>query len=202
MGSVIRSMPDVRPLTVANGGTESITTVAAMTKLTGRNFSASNDAPGSPATGDLWWETDTNILWFWNGTYWLSEEVFTLRSFAAGITVNTLYGYFSPQNNSTMNDLYILSVTATMYVVTTNSHTQYWTAYWRWFTSANICTNVGTPSTIDNAANTWITETADIDTLYDVSALDLQGFDMTTVLTSTAGALYYGSTLSYRLAHL
>jgi hypothetical protein len=37
-------------------------------------------APDSPTTGSLWWETDTNIMWFWNGTYWLSCQLFECTS--------------------------------------------------------------------------------------------------------------------------
>jgi len=54
-------------------------------KIGGVKISA--QAPSGPTADDLWYETDTNILWFWNGTYWLSCELFVMN-FNVNATAN------------------------------------------------------------------------------------------------------------------
>lgn len=42
--------------------------------------------------GDRWWKTDEGTEWFWNGTYWLSNTVYSLVSGnASGTTASTSY---------------------------------------------------------------------------------------------------------------
>ena len=205
MGSSVQICQSPAPFPIKGGGTDSASEGAAMTRLIGRRLYSGASAPSPKESGDLWQETGTNILWYWNGTYWLSTKIYYCAGKALGATGTVNGIYFSPEINSTLNDMYVLSATATIFVSTTNNSGDFWNVTWRWFNGANSYTNLGatpTLSSIDNAPNIWVTESRDINTWLDVSVSDVQGFDWYTAKTNSPGAIYLGTTLSYRLAHL
>lgn len=69
-------------------------------------LTVSSSAPSAPSVGDRWLDTSDRMLWFWNGTYWLSEQRydlhanFTTLSASAGVfslPVNPVYDYWLEQ---------------------------------------------------------------------------------------------------------
>src|SRR3990167_8748667 len=98
--------------------------------VSAHNFKTQANAPSSPAIGDLWYETDTNILWFWDGTYWLSEELFTSSIYGnqQSITVTSSWtGFTFPGGvGGTQYNVYLVDMFASPYVATTSDATNYW----------------------------------------------------------------------------
>ena len=98
--------------------------------ISAHNFKTRANAPSSPAIGDLWYETDTNILWFWDGTYWLSEELFTSSIYGnqQSITVTSSWtGFTFPGGvGGTQYNVYLVDMFASPYVATTSDATNYW----------------------------------------------------------------------------
>jgi hypothetical protein len=80
--------------------------------------------PTSPATGERFWRTDEGIEWYWNGTYWLSCEVFLQSSGYYAISSSTY-----PEQPSTMAfgyNAYLLTARAAGYNAG-NTAAAYWT---------------------------------------------------------------------------
>lgn len=194
------SQPQIpNPLPVANGGTGGATAAAGMTNLLGRCFTASDAAPGSPTTDDLWYETDTNILWYWNGTYWLSVETFDWQTDcgSAGLAAGANIGHFSHEPVAGVQyDLYMLDLTATVQVATTNNGTHNWT--FNWYVAGASRGSMGTSAI---SADTWTTIKSAINSYLDVSAAGgISCFNI--VKNNTPGTLYGGIRGTFKLVHL
>jgi hypothetical protein len=58
----------------------------------------SGTAPSSPAVGQRWLDTGDRLTWFWDGTYWLSESIYThsVSAYAATMSATTFPHAFAP----------------------------------------------------------------------------------------------------------
>lgn len=162
-------------------------------------------APASPTADDLWYETDTNIWWFWNGTYWLSCNMFEVRKNFTGVTGITNLSIMPQNDQAVAYDFFLVDLGMVTYVATTNDGSNYWTvSLQRTDASEGTLVTLGSMTTASDAINTWVQEKLALDTFLDTSAL---GGDLTTLrfraaLTSTPGALTADVVLTYRWAHL
>ncbi len=151
---------------------------------------------------DCWLETDTNIRWLWNGTYWLSEQLFSegvsVDAQAAG---RTDYFQMEPFQDVQYN-IFVVSVTSALYVATTNSATDYWLIILNRLSAAAAATQVGTINTSAIAADTFAPISAAVGTHLDVSALNTKAFSLAMSRNNAPGALYGQVKFNYRLAHL
>jgi hypothetical protein len=81
--------------------------------------------PGSPATNDHFYRTNIRggMMFFWDGTYWLSEQQFSCPFYA-----DDKSGYFAADQFPLPRDLdvYLVAWSVTCYVATTNDATRYW----------------------------------------------------------------------------
>jgi hypothetical protein len=166
---------------------------------------------GTPATrndgtalvaDDLWYETDTNILWFWNGTYWLSTQLFTENFSISGAAASATLSHHSIEPMATQHDLFLVDLNASMYVATTNTGSAYWSIEWRRVTAAYGQVALASLNTTAIAADTFTVIKTAVNTHLDLSAVDAKMFAVTAVKTSTPGEVYIGGSFTYRLAHL
>jgi hypothetical protein len=155
--------------------------------------------PVSPTANDKFYRTDRNLLYYYDGTRWLTVQQFKAPlyhpgdinlNFNATITVGGLvpdatYG------------MYLERLEATIYVATTNNGSNYWTIGLISRVAADTPTTIVSVDTSSDSAATVLRKSATINAVLASTALVLQA-----VLTKTSspGVVYYFSpTLIYRL---
>jgi hypothetical protein len=157
-------------------------------------------APAVPATGDLWWETGTSLMWFWNGTYWLSENRYTMTQTIENVArPGTTLNRFCPRADASVAyNFYICGLCATMYVASPNNTSDYWVL--------SFINQVGTPlasvNTSGNAPDTFVIETSSVNSLVTLATIPTVEFRFGMTYAGSPGNLYSGATLTYRWAHL
>lgn len=190
---------------------EEIVAVETALRINAKGVYHSDTAPASPVTDQLWWETDTNILWTY-GTYagasrWVTATRFTAvggnqvgaitaSQIVMAVAFATVAGY----------DIYMDTLYFKHHVVTTNDGTKYWGVTLRKVTTTTVPasgagTSLGTCNSSASSAGTWTEVSASIDAVLDGtgSGLEFPFFDI--IKTSTAGDLWYAAGVTYRLVH-
>jgi hypothetical protein len=105
-----------------------------------KRLSIQDAAPSSPVTGDLWWETDSNMMWSWNGTYWLSTHLnhWNIGTFGP-LTGDSYYtSTFVNDCAYSQYDFWLEGLNGVFYLDTTNTSVNYWYAYIQKFGDVNV----------------------------------------------------------------
>ena len=162
-----------------------------------------NDATALVAD-DLWYETDTNMLWFWNGTYWLSKTLYTANGFVSAITAGANLTMIPTEiDEAFQHDIFVVDLCTGTFVATTNTGANYWTITLARISSAAAATTISTHGTSADAADTWVIRKTAADAFIDLSAVDAKVLRVqATIGAGAPGALTGNVTLTYRLAHL
>lgn len=144
--------------------------------------------PGSPSNNDLFYRTDLDIIFFYNGTRWLCTcpHVIQFEQEQALVPITASTARRSALPSLTL-DFWAMDFWMASFVETTNSATQYWTV------TLNATSTV--LSTISNAPNVGTIESAAVN-----AVLGPANFWLTLTITkvSTPGAAYLPAHLSYR----
>ena len=154
--------------------------------------------PGSPDVQDEYIRTDIRggMLFFWDGTYWLSREQFawtqthsaTTSSSVARQPIDLEYGY------------YITRWTLNSNVGATNNGSNYWTYYFTVRNSAGAdATAVHSFNSSGDTAGVLTNHGADVDTLLGPDDTTYRLMFIRTVSSGSPGVYYMGSTVHYRL---
>lgn len=155
--------------------------------------------PGSPLTNELFYRTDRNILYFYDGTRWLSEELFTEQ-----FMMNFVGGLFTGAGSTRIQiapvwantyDVWLVDWRFTTYVATTNNGSNNWTIALS-KTDGTSTTNIVTPTTSADAADNYVTHVSTIGALLG-TANDMLALDVTK--NSAPGGLYVSAMVTYRL---
>lgn len=157
--------------------------------------------PGSPATDDLYYRTDLDLLCFYDGTRWLTVTLYEVP-FGAGagsipFTATAGLGYLP--TNSTY-DLWLVDWSMTTLVLTTNDGSNNWTIKLQKTNAANTATDIdsfSTGTTPDTPTN-WVLRQRSLGVLLGGSSTWKQ-LDLLGTKVGTGGNLYFGSILRYRL---
>lgn len=133
--------------------------------------------PGSKATGDRYWRTDLGMEAYWDGTRWLTTQLFDWTSnpsidtsmSTGGYTVDAVGAMFTPW--FTTYDLYVTRWDASLRVDASNSGntgSHYWTCALQVGTSANSYTTLSgaTVNTSAISANVNTAFTASVGQLW------------------------------------
>lgn len=169
--------------------------------LNTRSFFQQDDTPTANATDDLWHETDSNIQWFWNGTYWLSCDTFQFQGSADGLGANATLTYCWPKTTTAVTpSVFIVDFVTAYYVATTNNATNYWTTSVRKRQADNTITTVTSLNTSANAVNTFVTQSVSVNTFLDLTT-DIKVMDISIATTLSPGSLNGSAVFTYRLAH-
>jgi hypothetical protein len=193
-----------------NTATIATPTVTALT-LDGKRFSIGDAAHAAPSAGDLWWETDTGLLWTY-GTYasasrWVSATLYQKDSgqLIAAQSANTVYA--AGLQVTAGYDVYIDDFWVKAHVITTNTGS----AYWNWDlrkigTSVVPASAAGTllGSGLDSSAKSpdvWFELTESIDAVIDGTGASMEYLIMDMTKTSTPGNVWTSHGISYRLVH-
>lgn len=178
-------------------GTKNVTLVVPATLAAGLDGTASGTSfPGSPSSGAQYYRTDRNIRYFYDGTRWLSEQLFTLtmamQDQIAPINANT--SYFTPNPHWGLFDIYVMEgIITSLNTATTASN--YFTHQFHALDGVGS-TNLGsTISGQGDTQNSWIAHSVTI------NAVVASTVDTLRVLNTESGSAscYFGAVLRYRL---
>lgn len=176
----------------------------------GKQLYFGDAAPSSPAADDLWYETDTNMIWTY-GTYagssrWVSVEKYTvgLGGTAARSSALAHVGLANAQHNGF--DLYLDTWFAKVHVITTNNISNYWNYTLRKITGGSVPaagagTLLATVNTSSISANAWTDLSTPINAVIDSTGGSLEMVLVDIVLTGAPGNVWDNFGFSYRLVH-
>lgn len=153
--------------------------------------------PGSPATGAKFYRTDLDTLCVFDGTRWLSTQLFDLPMVGqlAEHTATASEAGWSPVPQLTGSGIYIVRYKTTHFVSTTNDGSKYWTMKLQSF-DGNTATDLVTNSTISLAANVW---TPIVTALTTVVASSADWFNVALTKVSTPGGIKFNALITYRM---
>lgn len=109
-----------------------------------RSLNAGTSFPGSPATNDMFFRTDRGIGYYYDGTRWLSLQLFTLS--AQHLSNNPTSGaVWNQWPLPTSTDVYLVDMVTTTRVLTTNDGSNFWSVRTvKVGTTGGTATQVGT----------------------------------------------------------
>jgi hypothetical protein len=159
---------------------------------------AGTSFPASPSTNDLYFRTDRGILYFYDGTRWLSLTLYQRPmppSITGAISTNT-----TAERGPSISDfasIYVVEWHALATVNSTNNASNYWTYTLRRVTAAGVGNTLATVNTSADSAGQFTAHAATgINTV--VTSSDPM-FDTQTTKTGSPGTTQVWSVVFYRL---
>ncbi len=163
------TLADTDMLVVANSGSTT-KKITALNAKKDASFTKATSMPGSPATNQMCFRTDLGLLFYYDGTRWLTTELFVypldLINPSQGVT-----SFAQQMMPVQILDMWLDSIKVWATATVNNSGSAYWTATLQKYTAA------GTPTSI-TSVNTQTATTANTSVL----------------LSSSIGAALGGST--------
>lgn len=189
---------DASAISVADsGGYLTATTVeAALAEIAQRGTSF----PGSPATNDRFFRTDRGILYYYDGTRWLSVTLYS-QPLSVGDAVLPITANGTPLRMATMGsfyDWYLVDLFTTLRPITTNDGSNFWTAALRKFQINTTNTTIVTVSTAAYTASDWTSARTAINALMN-NGTTHNMLDLNCNKTGAPGNLYAMASITYRL---
>lgn len=157
----------------------------------------------NPAKGDRWFELDANDnyigSWFWNGTYWLSEQLFSEKFTTSANNANSTFEFAI--DNST--NVYITQMLAGFSTAVVANATNFWSWTLSRLTAAKVATTIATASNAaGQTANNWINYKTPINTHVNLSATGTVAFRLADVRTGGNSAKTGSISFEYRKARI
>ena len=154
-------------------------------------WNAGTSFPANKATGDRYFRTDLGLEFYWDGTRWVSTTLYTAQIAAQrALMPFAATSYFNAAWPAPGYDIYVYTLIFSSFVITTNDGTKYWTA-------ALDPGSATVASTVSNSPDAWVLETAALDVVLDAATYKVLSITLTKV--STAGSLYCGVGITYRI---
>jgi hypothetical protein len=169
----------------------------------------STTAPTSPLAGDIFYETDTGILWTY-GTYASASRWVSVNKYSSGSPYLVASGTASISTAAASGihagyDIYLDTLYFKHHVLTTNNVSNYWTMTLRKVTTTTApATGAGTSlAAVTSAASssgTWTEITTSINAVIDYSGagMEFPFYDLT-VGAGAPGNVWYSVGVSFRL---
>lgn len=164
-------------------------TVAALTGMSGTSF------PGSPATNELYYRTDLSLLFFYDGTRWLSVNEYRQNIFL-GINLTTITNGNQILGVPSDLDMWVTYFSGSTYQATVDS-SHYWTFTLNKQDPTGTLVSLGAFDTSGDTSNTWTTHSVAIGAA--VHAASYPTLSMTAAKTSTPLGLYCQLNVRFRL---
>jgi hypothetical protein len=159
--------------------------------------------PAQPAYGDdrdfLRTDIRDGVVFYYDGTYWLSRQPFHGDASVSNATASAYVGMAAVPTDL---DLYVVTVSRSSYVATTNDGSNYWGLDLHGYKNDNTNDTLHTGNTSGDTVATW-TDHSDLAVGALVSggtgATDVHTLRMSFVKTGSPGGLYAYATVEYRL---
>jgi hypothetical protein len=154
--------------------------------------------PNSPATNSRFWRTDLGMEFYYDGTQWVSSQLFSRSKSTGDVAENTTTaGNWGRWGFHGATEVWLDTCWLELYVATTNTGSAYWTASVRKLTTAGASTSFGTVNTSADAADTILPKSIAIGAVLAVATYPWVDLAMTK--TSSPGNLRITANLTYRL---
>ncbi len=121
--------------------------------------------PGSPSSGDRYFRSDRGIAYYYDGTRWLSEQIFTMEIPGYGINqVNTVDYILAPPFRQQSYDIYIEAFSMASINTLATPASNYFSFRLKTFeVTGSVTTNLGSGfNTSGNAQNVWVCQSESI----------------------------------------
>lgn len=164
--------------------------------------------PTAENTGDLWYETDTNIWWFWNGTYWLSCQLFKVDGDGSLGTTGRLCYRIIEIDQAIQHDVYLVDYCAVTHLSGTPGPSDYFNVHVYYQDRDGTQTNMAAHGLSGDTGGDWTIHKTQLDTHVDVSAKRAEAtpdffiFDFYAWEVGDPGTLTAALSVTYRWAHL
>lgn len=160
-------------------------------------WTAGTSFPGSPAAGDRYYRTDRGIEYYYDGTRWLSTQVFlhpfgSLDNQSATATALTGRGVLWGPTY----DCWVVNVRFWILVSGTNNGTSYWSFACDKVDTAGTLSSVASGNTSADAGSTQLQKVVSVGALLGTSTVRIQ---LTITKTSAPGNCYAAGSIEYRL---
>lgn len=145
------------------------------------------------ATGDRYWRTDLGDEFYYDGTRWLSTQLYTAGTSVAALAATAAF-YFPLR---TAYDIYVVDLVAATFPAGTNDGSNFWTILLAKSTAGNTPTTIETLATTaaDTDAN-WTNKVGSVNEVVDQATYRI--LDITFQKTAAAGTLFAGAFFTYR----
>lgn len=153
--------------------------------------------PQSPSAGDICFRTDLGLQFYYDGTRWLSTDLFTVP---LGVINNQSANFNGGALNMVVPrtlDIWVVDIQASVYVVAPNSGSAYWTVTIYKTNAANTQTSIGSFNTSADTAANNTSRTVSVGS--SISAASFPNIVGAGSKTNAPGNLYGAVTLNYRL---
>jgi hypothetical protein len=139
----------------------------------GSGYDEGTSFPGSPATGDKFYRTDRNLLYYYDGTRWLTVTLY-IGTYAPGDTTVPPFSAASAAIGYTLPDpdygTYLVDFQAVTGVYGTNDGSNYWTIEFRRRNAANTGASITSFDTSGDTASNWVHHDVAINAVLDATA--------------------------------
>lgn len=151
--------------------------------------------PGGPSTDDLFYRTDRDLIYFYDGTRWLTANLYIHSLMVVPASLSATIQFFSVPPTELGYDVWMEDLLATMYASGLSG-----SAYWQLDLYTWDGSTQGSPiATVSNVSGTSSAFVRKIDTIDALLGTGMDAFDLTATKVSTPGNLIAGATLTYRL---
>lgn len=159
--------------------------------------------PSNPGIGDLWWEASAEVQWFWNGSYWLSEQLFKFESDEmlfnpASSSPNTFAAFMPELNQANRYNLFLVDFSYSMTFTDADTSSNYWSVRLRRANEDAARSTITTLSGESNATGKLVIRKSRLNTLLDLAVNDVKFLDFATIKTGTPGNAEGLAALTYR----
>lgn len=153
--------------------------------------------PASPATGARFRRTDRNLDYYYDGTRWLTTEIFTMR-FASDVVLPSSVAYSLRGIPRVTDEMWLLELRGSARVQTTNDATNHWSITVQKIdgvTATNICNSFTTDG---GGASTWFGQQRAIIAGQELITTAIDAFEMRCAPVGAPGAMWDNAELFYR----
>ncbi len=160
----------------------------------GGGIASGTSFPGSPTTDEMFFRTDRGLLYYYDGTRWLTVSVYAAAAFTAYITAGGTIAAASPPVGT---NVYLVEVDLSFYVSGLNDGSDYWTFTVNKYDSTYSGSSLGTYATSGDAGSTLVGATISVGQVIVQSAYLAFGVELSA--TGSAGSIRTNTTMLYRL---
>jgi hypothetical protein len=127
----------------------------------GGGYDEGTSFPGSPSDNDKFFRTDLDMLFFYDGTRWLSAQQFIIpfqpytRGTFTGMSATASDCLSAIPAFAPTFDFWMETLRWTSFVATTNNGTSFWRLVLRKFTAPNTATTIVQPDTSSDTASSY-----------------------------------------------
>lgn len=173
-------------------------TETGLASASGGGYDEGTSFPVSPTTNDKYYRTDRNLLYYYDGTRWLTTTLYTLHMpQVENVSTSPSDSGFRVAWSSTYQ-MYLVDWKVATLNTGTNNGSNYWTVKAVTKNSANSASDVSgaTINTSAHSGSTWNHTTASVNATLATTQLHLYA---TSTKTGAPGNIYHSAMMTYRL---